>query len=232
MATTFSITGVCVSFIARFIDEHGGRKAFEGLTTTNVCETIIKPATFALQTSYCEMLERRGEGGLTGPAQWFVSHAWQYQFLDVVDSLADFMVREYGARSDDIIVWFDLFANSQHNTDAKPFKWWTGTFMNAIKSMGNVVMVCMPFGDPVTLTRAWCIFELYACVESGSRFEVAMTAAENDRFLAAMSNEPGVYYKMLASVNTCQAKAFKPSDLDNILDVVRKTVGFTKMDSI
>jgi hypothetical protein len=40
--------------------------------------------------------------------------------------------------------------------------------------MGRLVMVLTPWTNPVTLTRAWCILELFACCNSRSRFELAI----------------------------------------------------------
>ena len=48
--------GVHLSFANEFIAECGGRTALEGLTTTEVNDQFVKPATFAAQSSYCDML--------------------------------------------------------------------------------------------------------------------------------------------------------------------------------
>ena len=89
-----------------------------------------------------------------------MSHAWKYLFLDVVESLEDFF--SASGESDSAVIWFDLFTNSQHGTSEKPFEWWTNTFLGAIGEIGSVVMVMHPWDNPVTLTRAWCIFEIYS----------------------------------------------------------------------
>ena len=60
-----------------------------------------------------------------------------------------------------VVIWFDLLNNSQYDTSAKAFDWLTGTFMNAIQTMGNVLMIITPRDNPIPLTRAWCVFELY-----------------------------------------------------------------------
>jgi hypothetical protein len=227
----FSLVGVSAGFLLEFIDERGGRAAFEGKTTTQVNELVVQPETSIVQASYCELLRRSGKADRTGTATWFVSHAWKYEFLHVVDAILAFVARE-GLDVNATVVWFDLFSNSQHNTAAKPFAWWTGTFTHAIETMGNVLMVMSPWDDPVTLTRAWCVFEVYACVKTSSRFEVAMTREENERFLDQISRDPGRYYAMLAKINSANATAFKPEDRDAIFAAIRSEVGFAGMDSM
>ena len=182
----------------------------------------------------CEVLRLTGREDLTGVARLFISHAWQYGFLQVCDAVWAFLVREHGseAAAGEEIIWFDLFSNSQHNTGDKPFEWWTGTFMNAIKTMGSVLMVMSPWDNPVTLKRAWCVFEVYACVSTGSRFEVGMTDEENTRFLKDILDEPERYYKMLGTISSAKAQAFKAEDRDAIFHAIELTVGFAEMDSM
>ena len=52
----FPKLGVTLRYLKSFIATYGGEAAFLGLTTTQVCETIIKPVTAAAQVSMCEYL--------------------------------------------------------------------------------------------------------------------------------------------------------------------------------
>jgi hypothetical protein len=73
-----------------------------------------------------------------------LSHAWKYKFLDVVDTLKYYFMKEEQVEPNKIILWFDLFSNNQHLNGfhvAPPFCWWCGTFMQAIKKIGRTVMV-------------------------------------------------------------------------------------------
>ena len=58
----------------------------KGLTTTEVNDKFVKAATFATQSSYCDMLSSQGHAAV-GLATVFISHVWKYLFLDVVDAL-------------------------------------------------------------------------------------------------------------------------------------------------
>ena len=60
-----------------------------------------------------------------------------------------------------------------------------------------------PWNDPISLTRAWCLFELYCTATTDSKFEVAMSRQHQTLFFEAIDN--GVKNevdKMLATINT------------------------------
>jgi hypothetical protein len=121
-----------------------------------------------------------------------VSHAWQYQFLDLVGALEAFFADKPGA-----ILWMDLISASQHTTFDRPPEWWQHTFISAIGRMGQVVMVMTPWHNPICLTRAWCLIELYASRSSGSIFGVAFPPSQRVQFLAEIVEKCGAFYDML-----------------------------------
>jgi hypothetical protein len=245
----FSLLGVHVSFFPSFIASCGGEIALASLTTTEVCERFVKPMTLQQRCSMCDLMRNSGSSEV-GTAKCFISHAWKYRFLDVVQSILDYFCACSSA-SCDAFVWFDLFSNCQHDTCAKPFEWWVGTFSNAIKIMGSVLMILSPWNSPIPLTRAWCVFELYACESSGSVFDIAMTRSERQHFLDDLNADPIAFYNMyafihlhayerlfcdlsstirLSKVNCERSESFNPDDRLRIFECVRKTVGFAALD--
>ena len=141
----------------------------EPLTTTDVCNKFLKPITSEKQQSYCEYLQEQNSPDV-GEATVFISHAWKYTFVEVVDAL-----EHHFSKEPDIFIWFDLFSNNQHKAISFPFEWWRDTFLNAIGKLGRVVMVLSPWNNPIPFTRAWCLWEIYCAVSTGSKFEVAIT---------------------------------------------------------
>jgi hypothetical protein len=83
MVDAFPMDGVRLSAFDQIIEACGGRDVLAHLTTTQVCERFVKPATARLEASYCEMLAQR-QPGAVGKATVFISHAWKCVFLDVV----------------------------------------------------------------------------------------------------------------------------------------------------
>jgi tetratricopeptide (TPR) repeat protein len=237
---SFSKQGISLSYlINEFVENCGGSEALKGLSTTEVCNTFVKPATETCLSSYCDMLldqqkqksdhdNANNSKETVSRATVFISHAWKYEFLHVLDALEDHFKDEPGT-----IIWFDLFSNNQHKASDLPHEWWQTVFKSAIKDFGHTVMVMSPWNDPIPYTRAWCIFEAYCTVITESRFEIAMSAKEHDDFLKNTISDPeGTINTMLGKINAENSTSFLPEDKDHIFEVILKKVGFSKINSL
>jgi tetratricopeptide (TPR) repeat protein len=237
----FSTLGIRYGKLDDVIELLGGEDALWDLSTDEVCTKYLKPLTKQSGLSLCEQLQcsepADSAQSTVAEANWFISHAWSYKFMDVIEAISEFMEKEYDAYTrEDVVIWFDMFSNSQHSTQNKPFEWWRGTFMNAVRKLGNVLMVLDPWDNPVTLTRAWCIIELLACELTQSRFAVSMSKAEAARFASCLTEEgiAKVFHGMLSRVNSSKSEARSASDRQNIHDAVRHLLpdGFAALDSM
>jgi tetratricopeptide (TPR) repeat protein len=227
-ANLFQKLGVKLSYLKEFIEECGGRDQFRDLITTEVSARFIRPMTLRIQDSYCNLLRARRHTAVSVAAV-FISHAWKYPFLDVVEAL------QYHFRDQpDIVIWFDLFSNNQHSTESRPFEWWCGTFKSAIAEFGHVVMVMAPWSNPIPLTRAWCLFELYCIADmSHGKFEVAMSKLEQAKFLDVISADPeGEIGRMSAVIDCEKSESINPEDRDSIFATVRRVVGFATINKM
>ena len=235
----FSMLGIKLSFFDRFIHDNGGRDKFEKLTTLQVMETFIKPKTKESKLSFCELLESQGSD-YVGRAEWFYSHAWKYRFLDAVDAAKLFFEKKRNyLKFKDPTIWFDIFSVSQHKAEIRPFEWWNSAFLNAVGSIGKVLMLMQPFDDKetdscawFTLTRVWCVFELFACESTMSEFEVTMTEPMSDRFLKALQRSDEQLLKSLATIKCEDSKAFKEEDQKRVFEVINRTIGFPLLNSL
>jgi tetratricopeptide (TPR) repeat protein len=212
----FPTDGLPLSLIHEFIHKNGGDVAFEGLTTDEVKHRFVVPQTQASKLSLCDQMTKKGEVRVQ-PATWFVSHAWRYKFLDLVAALDLFFADQTGS----IVLWLDIFSTSQHSTFSRPPEWWQQTFCNAIGRMGQMVMVMTPWDNPISLTRAWCLVEIFACQSSGSHFDVAFPPSERERFLDEITAKSDVFYSMLSNVNTARSECSRDSDKERIFAAVR-----------
>jgi tetratricopeptide (TPR) repeat protein len=224
---TFPQHGVQLSFLDQFLQECGGRAALEGLTTTEVCDQFIKPMTKSSQSSYCDFLREIGHEAV-GEATVFISHAWKYNFLDVVDSLTHHFGQTLEAG---VVVWFDLFSNNQHKAVELDFSYWATTFQSAIESFGRTVMVLAPWDHPIPLTRAWCLWELYCTAHTQSKFEVAMTGSARMRFIDdVLEDSEGSINRMLSQIDVKNSECFKPEDREQIFKAIKSSVGFSELN--
>jgi tetratricopeptide (TPR) repeat protein len=235
------LLGVKFSYLAHFIKNNGGRGGcLSGMTTADVCQNIVFPMTSESKSSLCQQLNDAPDGvRWVGLAQWFISHAWSYVFLDVVEAIDRFLSKECRGsqrRIDNTVIWFDLFSNSQHATADRPFHWWTTTFKNTIGKLGNVLMIVLPWDNPVTLSRAWCLFEVLACAETNSRLAISMTESEMVRFRAQMlrGNAENVLNNMRSKIKTNESKASFGKDQVQIHYAIRHILdnGFVTLDFV
>ncbi|KAF0683669.1 Aste57867_24284 [Aphanomyces stellatus] len=130
--TTSYPRGLTLAFFKHFVNLHGGRDAFQGITTKQVCHFFVIPYTDATKLSL----------------HWFT------------------------------------------------------TFKTALTAIGNVVMVFSPWNSPTTLTRTWCVFEVFVAIECDARFEVAMGKTEKAIFLEHVKNDNDIMGNLVATPNT------------------------------
>jgi len=193
-----------------------------GMTTTQVCQEYLLPLTNKSKDSYCEQLKKqKGGSKKVGLATVFVSHAWKYLFSDVINTLKHYF---QGSRKDEII-WFDLFSNNQQLAVDLDFDWWCGTFKSAIKEFGNFVLVLAPWQHPTPFTRAWCLFEIYCAITTGSTFNVAISPKENKLFAQQICANNGEYFKMLGNIDVRRSESYFSADRDRIFTVVESLEG-------
>ena len=192
---------------------------FEAMTTNDVCFGVVKPATAAGTCSYVDLLLREGEAGAVRDATVFVSHAWKYTFVDVVDTLRDL--------PDGAHVWFDVFTVNQHQSLQVSPAWWYTTFKDAVASIGHTVLVLMPWNDPIPLTRAWCIWEILCTIDDGAaKLDVRLSTREQGAYADYLVRE-GVenVVRSMLKLNVERAEAWNKDDQDNILAAVRQYPG-------
>jgi len=150
--SSFPMIGGSISLLVSFVEENGGSAAFNDLTTDDVKNRFVLPATAKTQQSMCQQLQASGDSRIGRPS-WFVSHAWKYSFLHLLQvpisctriltptsrhvsqALCSFFLLEPGGL--DTIVWLDLFSTSQHATFDRPPLWYARRCLHAAHAFTN-----------------------------------------------------------------------------------------------
>jgi hypothetical protein len=173
-----TILGISLAGINAFISRCGGNACLQNLTTADVCERFIKPFTAESKLSYIDHIsmahglayelydcDKKPDEDVPqhyGTANLFISHAWKYEFLHVMQAIDGYIKqlqepcsdtqrslgneesRRHGCSSRPVaFVWFDLFTNNQHESVERPFSWWCDTFMKAIKQIGTPLSIAL-----------------------------------------------------------------------------------------
>ena len=230
----FSSLGVRLSFFEEFIEENNLRSAEnKDLATEEVMMKFVKSRTENTKLSYCEHLKSKGEGRFVGPADWFYSHAWKFRFLDVVDAAKEFFTRQ--TPNHDPVIWFDVFSVSQHKSANRSFEWWNNVFLGAVGDIGRVLIIIPPFEQHAkhnlpawfTVRRAWCVFELLACILNDCELEMVMPKSMRSRLTEV---EGTALMESLSQLDCRECEASISEDRDRIFGLIRRTVGFDQLN--
>eukprot|EP01047_Picozoa_sp_COSAG01_P088187 COSAG01_NODE_20632_length_944_cov_0.678107_1_plen_196_part_01 len=93
-------------------------------------------------------------------------------------------------------------------------------------------MVLAPWDNPLPLTRAWCLWELYSTHAVGADFRVCLGPEERRAFEDALRADSTVVIKAFARIDVQNAEAGEKKDALMIKTAVRESVGFPKLNEI
>eukprot|EP00301_Raphidiophrys_heterophryoidea_P004266 c11864_g1_i1.p1 GENE.c11864_g1_i1~~c11864_g1_i1.p1 ORF type:complete len:353 (-),score=113.52 c11864_g1_i1:895-1893(-) len=213
----------------------GGQQA--DLTSQQVCDVIIKPATESAQVSYADwLLLQDANREDVGTSTVFVSHVWRYSFATVVQMLEEHCASRQGEEAK-LYFWFDIVVVNQHVSvmAARTVEWWSSTFKQSIEDIGNTLVLLTSFDEPVYVTRGWCLWELYCSVLAGNhkvRLDIQLPSAQRAAFVQKLTHDFSSIMKSLCSVDVSQAKTFKEEEQKMILEAVRSSIGFDGMNGV
>jgi hypothetical protein len=194
------------------------------------------PSSLQRSMSYAELgqclsfKDARGRPAFA-KATHFVSHAWKCDFRGFVAALG-FWLEQSGTSEDDAYFWVDAFVVNQHQTQAYPQEWWSTRFMQAIGDIGNTILVVDPWQEPVPLSRAWVIWELYCTTRTGAKLHLAMSRASLGSFKDALLESFEQVQTILSRVDVSRSQAFHAYDQEMIHAEIQSSIGFTKMNEV
>eukprot|EP00040_Diaphanoeca_grandis_P031244 m.186589 g.186589 ORF g.186589 m.186589 type:complete len:711 (-) comp32274_c0_seq1:432-2564(-) len=162
------------------------------------------------------------------PATVFVSHAWSYPFAQVVEV----MLRYASEQQHETYFWYDMFTNSQHSCEERPYEWWQDTFQSSIGVIGHVLLVMMPWNTPKPMSRAWCLFEILCAIVEKTDLKIGMPIEEEQLLVQSLSTGDSQILAHLGHVDSRNAEASNADDKDKIFNVIRQTVGFDGINDL
>ena len=176
--------------------------------------------------SYVEQ-QRREHPEHVGRCNVFLSHAYDYSYLDVLDAVRAWEAKQRArGAAGPFFYYFDLFINNQHGAGNVPFEVLRDTFGKNVQAIGQTVLVLKWGNTKQTLGRLWCVFELWTTQRVRAGFDVAMTPEDRDAFMAALVHD----YESLAAktytIDVESATALKDADKANIRRVINESGGF------
>ncbi|KAK3246445.1 hypothetical protein CYMTET_27612 [Cymbomonas tetramitiformis] len=222
----FPTEGLSLAALRRFTVEHEAHLA-RGPTTREVCEELVKPATSAAQLSYAEM--QGSSEAPVGSATVFVSHTWQRPFSE----LAEAVLTLEGAEDhpEEVLVWIDVFCANQHRSEERGAAWWSAALRNAARGFNRTLVVLAPFPEPVLLTRAACLFELFCTLDAGAALDLRLPLAAFAALKARLRDGELDPDQWVRTVDLGRAEARDPQELAEILEAARVAGGVGRVNA-
>ena len=216
--------GLHISAIRWFLKQHP-EIVTEGMTTSQINRQIIKLETSGTNLPYVAKLSSMTDSDgvpFVSSATAFVSHAWRYPFSKtVVDVMEQFASENQGT-----YFWFDLFTNDQNAVATKDFHWFSTTFRDSIRSIGQVLLVLSPWNDPLPLKRAWCLFEIFnSLTESEVKLTVKLPLTEVSGLASSIEKDENSLIQALSDIQAQKAEATSEDDKNMIFEVIQKSQG-------
>ena len=182
--------------------------------------------------SYVEQ-QRRQHPEHVGQCNVFISHAYDYCFLDVLEAVRAWegKQRKSGAAGP-CFYYFDLFINNQHGSRVVTFDVLRDTFGKNVEAIGQTLLVLKWSSIKQTLGRLWCVFELWTTQRVGACFDVAMTPADAKAFLSTLVSNSGELVEKMCNVDVGAATARESEDIKNIQRIINESGGFLKTNQL
>jgi len=234
--------GLSLRYLRQFINT---RSICRTTKTENLLPLIIAE-TLPLRSSFVDLLERQGSPEV-GRSSWFISHAWKYSFVHCVEMMERFFQKESADGWEDVIVWFDLFCNTQHTSGTIPFDKLANVFSSTLAPLGQMLIISGENADeparasaaavfqPYCFRRSWCIFEYFTCAKLNLRLEIALSEAEesslNSEFSSVdLQGSARLALQLRSIINLRLAMAGELEDKRNIDSLIEQEVGFDELE--
>jgi tetratricopeptide (TPR) repeat protein len=217
-------SGISLAGFRALIDAYGGRAELEGKSTQWVKLNVVLPATASAQTPFTALMD----GAHVAPATAFVSHAYDDEFLGMVDAIASLEAREGSSA----FYYFDLLVVNQHGQDAVvPFKVLRDEFGQSVRAIGRTLLY-LRWEDPIPLRRAWCVFEISTTLATGTGLQVIMPPVDVASFKCALVKDFDSLTYKTCCVDVEKATAREANDLVNIQRAIAQGHGFLKTNHL
>jgi tetratricopeptide (TPR) repeat protein len=209
--------------------------SLRGYTITYFCEKIIKPLTKEKQCSLCEFLSDQNHPSI-GIANCYLSYSWKMELLDLVETLFEHdeskkrkstVGRATQGEEEELIIWFDLFSLNQHEPSELTHVWLHKTLRSVIDSFNHTLFILSPYDNPISLTRAWCLWELYCSIDTECYLEFLMNSRQKGKlFDDIYEHYEQTPLKILSSIQSEKSETFLKDDKQCLHETIQSVVGF------
>mmetsp|Transcript_33388 Transcript_33388/g.78058 ORF Transcript_33388/g.78058 Transcript_33388/m.78058 type:complete len:162 (+) Transcript_33388:3-488(+) len=136
----------------------------------------------------------------------------------------------------DVFLWMCFFCNNQHRILNNSVS--TGTselkkvFEAHLTSIGQMIIIMNDFIQPIYVTRVWCVFETFAAIENEIEPVIVLPDEAEEKLQQQIKTAGlGDFLHHFQRMDVEAAEASSKSDEQSIKDLIRRTVGFERVNS-
>ena len=210
-------------------------------STEDVAEYVIKRACLVDQCTYLELIEKPKENVSKKEYKGtFVSQARCCRFADLVGALEYFYTLKKADIADQY-VWLDIFSANQPKLTARNVepavrkeseRQLTEGLHIAIANFEQRVMFMDKWDNAASLTRAWCVWEIFGVVKAKKPLEIALPKSEYDRYISFMVEDFFNVTTKLSKLDVEKAECFSEQDLQMIQSAIRKVSSYAEVNGV
>eukprot|EP00038_Savillea_parva_P006120 m.161761 g.161761 ORF g.161761 m.161761 type:complete len:2425 (-) comp12114_c0_seq1:110-7384(-) len=184
---------------------------------------IVCPRDGEMGSSYVDSLDHVDD---VGTAIALLSYTWSYKVVDVVQALSRWSA-SHGIDARQAYIWICSLCLNQHRiVKALSPEELASEFGPRVVAIGQLLPMLDPWQQPIYMTRAWCLFELYTAIQKQIKITIILTAAQEALFLNAMATEGySAMDEALAMIRSEEATATREADLIAIRGYVKSVPG-------
>ena len=214
--------GVSIAAFDAVIDAAGGRESLLDKSTAWVKENIVLPATRDAMVPYISVLRAWSGAQYVDEATAFISHAYAYPFLAVVDAVRAWEAQQPASA----FYYFDLFVVNQHGQTmgVRPELLWN-EFCGNVARIGRTLVVCMWRSPILPFSRVWCLAEIATALgdDRSGAFTIVMPLEEERAFAASLAGNFDDLVRKSCTIDLAAAKAYH-CDQCTVLDAGGRNV--------
>jgi len=169
-----------------------------------------------------------------GAVNVFVSHAWQYEFEMLVESIEAWesnWEKQNGEKPKTFFYFLDYFAVNQHDMSTD-----LGKLEDVIKHSKVTCLVLSPWNRPIPFERCWCIYEIAkTSLFPSTQLNVTCPPQEVKRFKKNFFDSKKVHEisRKLENLDSAKAEASYPPDKEMIVkDIEENFGGFQEVNKL
>ncbi|CAE7758134.1 Caln1, partial [Symbiodinium pilosum] len=166
----------------------------------------------------------------SGRVTHFISWCWRYTLKDFVSAVNGWL-KKTGADPALSFLWVCFFCNNQYRIIQEATQ--TGShelksvFESHLAKAGRMLVLLDSIVSPAYITRAWCIFESYVCIEQNIPMTIILPSSAETFFMDAVARgQIDTLNRALDALDVRDAKASQRADEDLIKRLILTSIGF------